>query len=67
MKLLNITNEERIGCAVTYNLNRFEVYSQFGAMLTAANTKSDLKQQLKDNNITGAKFDASATRMYMKS
>jgi len=66
MKLLNITDEERSNCTVTYNLNRFEVYASGGHMLTAASNKIDLKQQLKENNIVGVKLDASATRMYLR-
>jgi hypothetical protein len=63
MKLLNITDNERNNCVVTYNLNRFEVFC--GDMfLTSAQTKADLKQQLSVNRIK-AVFDSVAQRKYL--
>ena len=65
MKLLNLTQSDRSGCSVTYNVNRFEVYHAHGWLLTAANNKADLKAQLAANGIFGAKFDGAAQRKYM--
>jgi len=63
MKALNLTDAQRTNCVVTYNLNRFEVFC--GSMfLTAALTKADLKQQLRDNGIK-AVFDSLAQRKYL--
>lgn len=64
-KLLNITDAERQGVTVTFNVNRYEVYAAAGWMMTAANSKSSLKQQLLENGIVNAKFDAIATRAYL--
>lgn len=66
-KPLNITDADRIGIKVTYNVNRFEVYHAAGWMMTAAQTKADLKAQLAQNSIKDAMFDGIATRMYLRS
>lgn len=61
-KPLNLTDEQR-NVTVTFNLNRYEVY--IGNMfLTAAQTKADLKEQLKLNKMN-AMFDGIAQRMYL--
>lgn len=65
MKSLNLTDEDRIGCTVTFNVNRFEVYHADGWMLTAAQTKQDLNSQLWQNQLLNAKFDAMARRMFL--
>lgn len=65
-KPLNLTDDERKGCLVTYNLNRFEVYAADGTFLTGADTKASLKEQLNTNRIKGALFDSIAQRMYLK-
>ena len=65
MKTLNLTIADRTNCTVTFNLNRFEVYHANGWMLTAAQTKADLKAQLVENGIIGAKFDSAAQRKYL--
>jgi hypothetical protein len=64
MKLLNMTDDERKNCTVTYNVNRFEVYGALGNRLTAAYDKASLKQQLSENRIS-AKFDGIAQRKYL--
>ncbi len=66
-KPLNITDADRIGIKVTYSVNRFEVYHANGWMMTAAQTKADLKAQLAQNGIKDAMFDGIATRMYLSS
>lgn len=71
MRKLNLTDDERIGCRVTYNVNRFEVYGAAGSalaecMLTAAYSKEDLKTQLAENGLVGATFDAIACAKYSK-
>ena len=64
MKALNLTNEQR-DVAVTYNLNRFEVFAKCdGTFLTAAATKTALKEQLMVNKMK-ATFDSIAQRMYL--
>ena len=65
-KPLNLTDDQRKGCVVTYNINRFEVYSACGAFLTGADTKASLKEQLQTNGIKGAMFDGVAQRMYLR-
>jgi hypothetical protein len=65
MKLLNLTPSDRANCAVTFKLNRFEIYHASGWMMTAAQTKADLKAQLAANGIVGAKFDGAAQRKYL--
>jgi hypothetical protein len=65
MTTLNLTTADRTNCTVTFNINRFEVYHASGWMMTAAQTKADLKSQLADNGITGAKFDSAAQRKYL--
>lgn len=64
-KTLNLTTADRTGCTVTYNVNRFEVYAAAGWLMTAASSKADLKQQLADNGIVGARFDSAAQRKYL--
>ena len=64
-KLLNLEAADRINCAVTYNVNRFEVYHANGYLLTAASTKADLKAQLAANGIK-AIFDGAAQRKYLQ-
>jgi hypothetical protein len=66
-KPLNITDVDRVGVKVTYNVNRFEVYHANGWMMTAAQTKTDLKSQLAQNGIKDAMFDGIAQRMYLGS
>lgn len=65
MKTLNLATADRTNCTVTFNLNRFEVYHANGWMLTAAQTKADLKAQLAENGIVGAKFDSAAQHKYL--
>lgn len=65
-KLLNITDAERQGVTVTFNVNRYEVYAASGFLLTAADSKSSLKQQLAENGIVDAKFDGDAVRAYLR-
>ena len=71
MRKLNLTDDQRIGVRVTYNVNRFEVYGAAGSdlagcMLTAAYSKEDLKVQLAENGMVGATFDAIARAKYSK-
>lgn len=71
MRKLNLTDAERIGCRVTYNVNRFEVYGAADSeladcMLTAAYSKEDLKAQLAENGLVGVTLDAIAARKYSK-
>lgn len=61
-KPLNITDEDRQGVQVTFNVNRFEVYHAAGWLMTAADTWPDLVAQLEQNRITGALVDAAAQR-----
>lgn len=65
MKLLNLSDSQRIGCTVTYNLNKFCVYLSDGCFLTSATDKADLKAQLAANRIAGARFDSAAQRKYL--
>ena len=65
MTTLSLTTADRTNCTVTFNINRFEVYHANGWMMTAAQTKADLKAQLAENGITGAKFDSAAQRKYL--
>ena len=65
MKKLNLTPADCTNCTVTFNINRFEVYHANGWMITAAQTKADLKSQLSENGIVGAKFDSAAQRKYL--
>ena len=65
LKPLNLSADDRIGCTVTFNLNRFEVYHADGWMMTAAQTKADLTKQLMHNQITDAKFDSIASGKYL--
>ena len=63
LKPLNLTNEQRY-VIVTYNVNRFEVYTQNeGTFLTAAISKLSLAAQLTLNDMK-ATFDDSARRKY---
>jgi hypothetical protein len=64
-KPLNITDEDRAGVRVTFNVNRFEVYHRDGWLMTAANDKASLKEQLSANRIKGAMFDGVAQRKYL--
>ena len=65
MKTLNLAPADRANCSVTFNVNRFEVYHANGWLITAAQTKADLKAQLAENGILGAKFDSAAARKYL--
>ncbi len=65
MKALILTAADRLNCAVTYNVNRFEVYHAAGWLMTAATSKADLIAQLAHNGITGARFDGAAQRKYL--
>lgn len=65
MKTLNLGLADNVGCRVTYNVNRFEVYHADGYLLTAAATKADLKAVLTQNRIKGAVFDAAARSKYL--
>lgn len=64
-KLLNLEPEQRLGCRVTFNVNRFEVYAAAGWLMTCAKDVPDLKAQLSENSIVGAMFDAIAQRKYL--
>lgn len=66
LKPLNLSAEDRIGCRITYNTNRYEVYHADGWLMMAAYNKADLKEQLKQNQIADGRIDASAMRQYMK-
>ena len=64
LKPLNLTNDQR-DVAVTYNVNRYEVYAKCdGVFLTAAGSKEQLKEQLKVNSMK-ATFDSIAQRKYL--
>ncbi len=65
LKPLNLSVEDRLGCTVTFNVNRFEVYHSTGWMMTAAQTRTDLAEQLIQNKITNAKFDSLASSKYL--
>jgi hypothetical protein len=65
MRTLNLTPADCTNCTVTFNINQFEVYHASGWMMTAAQTKADLKAQLAENGITNAKFDSAAQRQYL--
>jgi len=65
MTTLNLTPIDRVNCIVTFNVHRFEVYHACGWLMTAAQTKADLKAQLAENGITNAKFDSAAQRKYL--
>lgn len=65
LKPLNITDAERAGCQITYNVNRFEVYTKTGMFLTAAYSKADLIEQLRVNRITDARYDVIAQNKYL--
>ena len=65
MKTLNLAPADRANCSVTFNVNRFEVYHANGWLITTAQTKADLKAQLAENGILGAKFDYAAARKYL--
>ena len=65
LRPLNLSDEDRVGCTVTYNVNRFEVYHADGWMMTAAQTKTDLNSQLWQNGLLNAKFDAIASCKYL--
>jgi hypothetical protein len=63
LKPLNLTNEQRY-VTITYNVNRFEVYTQNeGTFLTSAISKISLAVQLTLNDMK-ATFDDSARRQY---
>lgn len=64
-KPLNLTEQDRTGCKITFNVNRFEVYHANGWLMTAASSKVSLKEQLAQNKIKNAVFDGIATRKYM--
>jgi hypothetical protein len=64
-KPLNLTEQDRIGCKITFNVNRFEVYHANGWLMTAASSKTSLKEQLVQNKIKNAVFDGIATRKYI--
>lgn len=63
---LNLSDDQRQGCNVTFNVNRFEVYAAAGWMMFAAGTKAELKANLKANGIVNPMFDSIATRKYMQ-
>jgi hypothetical protein len=63
LKPLNLTNKQR-DVVVTYNVNRYEVYTKCGVFLTAASSKEALKEQLKTNSMK-ATFDSIAQRKYL--
>ena len=65
MKLLNLTQAERLNCHVCYMFNRFEVYHNDGWMITAARTVTDLKKQLSDNGIVNPIFGSIAQQKYI--
>lgn len=64
-KPLNLTEQDRTGCKITFNVNRFEVYHANGWLMTAASSKTSLKEQLAQNKIKNAVFDGIATRKYI--
>ena len=64
LKPLNLTNEQR-DVVVTYVVNRYEVYTKCdGTFLTAAYTKTALKEQLKVNSMK-ATFGSIAQCKYL--
>ena len=62
---LNITDAERQGCTVTFNVNRYEVYSKAGAMYGALQGKAELKAFIAQFGLVSPMLDGIATRMYM--
>jgi hypothetical protein len=66
-KLLNLTEADRKGCQVTFNVNRFEVYHANGWLLTATKDKVDLKQQISENGLVSVVFDSVAAAKYLAS
>ena len=65
MKPLNLTPADRLNCAVTYNVNRFDVYHAAGWLMFFAYDKPELKEQLACNAIKGAMFDSISQRKYL--
>ena len=67
---LNLSDAERIGCRVTFNANRFEVYGAPGSeiaecRLTVAYGNVELREQITFHGLTGAMLDAVAMTKYL--
>ena len=65
MKPLNLTAADRLNCAVTFNVNKFEVYHADGWIMFSAYDKQELKEQLAANGIKGVLFDGIAQQFYL--
>jgi len=61
---LKMSDDDRIGCSVTYSVNQFLVHHKDGYLLTSARDKDELETQLEINKIENAAFDLIASRMY---
>ena len=59
-KPLNLTDEQRASASVTFNVNRFEIYTASGMFLTAATSNADLSEHLAVNRFDGIKLDGAA-------
>ena len=67
MHTLNLSTVERSACSITYNVNRFEVYTSFGTLIARAFDKPTLKEQLKIHAIVNPTLDSMAQRKYLLS
>lgn len=62
---LNLTDKQRQGVKVTFNVNKFEAHLESGALLGKYSSKSALKKEFKENGIK-ANFYGQAQQKYLR-
>jgi hypothetical protein len=66
MKKLNLTEAERNGISVTFEVNKFVAYLPSGALLGKYSSKNAIKAEFRLNNITNAKYHGMAIQKYLE-
>jgi hypothetical protein len=62
---LNLDENDRKNCMITFNVNRFEIYHANGWLMSASNDVGRLEDIIGLNRLE-CTFDAFAKKMYLK-
>jgi hypothetical protein len=64
MKPLNLSDTDKVGCIVTFDVNRFYLYTAAGTLIGAVYDKAALKQLISVNGVINPRLDSMAVRIY---
>ena len=64
MKPLNLLDADKVGCTVTFDINRFYLYTAAGTLIGAVYDKAALKQLIAMNGVINPYLDSMAVRIY---